>query len=187
MVYKRPKNNKSKTTKFLIICEGEKTEIQYFENFKKYEEVNKLSLIVNCAKHPDPNNILQTCINKKTENEYEESWIVFDRDERRAEVIDIVKKDANQNNIRVAYSNPCFELWYYLHFCLIQSEIDCKTLCEKLKKYFGEEYQKNKNYFDKLENKTQIAINNAKKLQENSNPYTNIYELVEKLIPKENL
>ena len=43
-------------------------------------------------------------------------WLVFDRDEWRAEVFNQVIAQAERKNIQVAYSNQAFELWYLLHF-----------------------------------------------------------------------
>ncbi|MFT4628841.1 MAG: hypothetical protein ACI8PZ_007537, partial [Myxococcota bacterium] len=45
---------------------------------------------------------------------YDEVWCVFDRDEheRFADACQM----ARDNNLQVAASNPCFELWLLLHF-----------------------------------------------------------------------
>lgn len=49
-------------------------------------------------------------------------WCVFDRD-GHANVPDALKM-ALDNGIRVAFSNPCIELWFLLHFQTQWSEID---------------------------------------------------------------
>lgn len=44
---------------------------------------------------------------------FDELWCVFDCDEHPH--VDEARRVAAQNDIRVAYSNPCFELWRVLH------------------------------------------------------------------------
>jgi RloB-like protein len=51
----------------------------------------------------------------KDENQrYDEVWCVFDIDDHPH--IDDAKQQARDNGIKLAVSNPCFELWVLLHF-----------------------------------------------------------------------
>ena len=96
----------------------------------------------------------------------------------------------------VAYSNDCFELWFYLHFHYTDQKNHRKFYYKKL----GENYEKNKkkyNFCLKIysllksdQNASQYdAIERAKKLHENQkkltyhkqNPITLVYKLVEYL------
>ncbi len=43
-------------------------------------------------------------------------WCVFDKDSFSDDNFNQAKKLAENNNIRPAYSNEAFELWYLLHF-----------------------------------------------------------------------
>lgn len=45
---------------------------------------------------------------------YDEIWCVFDIDEHP--LVAEARQQANANKIRLAISNPCFELWILLHF-----------------------------------------------------------------------
>ena len=45
---------------------------------------------------------------------YDEVWCVFDIDDHPQ--IDDAKQQARDNGVRLAVSNPCFELWVLLHF-----------------------------------------------------------------------
>ena len=81
-------------------------------------------------KHPrKPRDLLAQAIKKKREEtrrakkekwpsppkgvEWTSVWCVFDRDEH--EGVDQVIREAEHENIRVAFSHPCFELWRLLH------------------------------------------------------------------------
>ena len=102
-------------------------------------------------------------------------------------------KQARDNDFNIALSNPCFELWYLLHFNYSSSPLtDNKAVVKKLDKkgrLLG--YAKNKDYYSLLVDKMDTAINNAKKLKmyhvkqnvtdylnASVNPNTNVYELV---------
>ncbi|WP_457563067.1 RloB family protein [Caminibacter pacificus] len=127
---------------------------------------------------------------KYDEEEYDQIWAVFDKDEVKDEHFDKSIRTIRKNKYKVAYSNPCFELWFLLHFNFYQTSLT-KNLCLKKLKNYIPKYEKNdKNMYDKLKNKVQIAIRNAKKLEKinkskkvphNKNPYTNVYKLVEEL------
>ncbi|MDY7008767.1 MAG: RloB family protein [Cyanobacteriota bacterium] len=99
-------------------------------------------------------------------------------------------KDAENNNIKVAYSNEAFEIWYLLHFeyrdTAMSRKDDKKALTEKLNK----KYEKNSNtMYEILESKQPQAIKNAEKLFKqynpnnpaNNNPSTTVHLLVKQL------
>jgi hypothetical protein len=51
----------------------------------------------------------------KDENQlYDQVWCVFDIDDHPK--VDDAKQQARDNGIKLAVSNPCFELWVLLHF-----------------------------------------------------------------------
>ena len=95
---------------------------------------------------------------------------------------------------KVALSNPCFELWFLLHFSYTTGFLaDYSAVHQKLLKHIPH-YKKKSDVFGLLENKMTDAISNGKKLKKHhdgvgvafkaatTNPYTNVFELVEQLI-----
>jgi hypothetical protein len=110
--YERKIDTKEVRQRFLIVCEGEKTEPNYFRNFrvpgKVYCDVrgfgyNTVSLV-------------RKTIELREQDEYDQVWCVFDRDSFPAQDFNNAIALADRNSIRVAYSNEAFELWYLLHF-----------------------------------------------------------------------
>ncbi|MCD6229316.1 MAG: RloB domain-containing protein [Candidatus Diapherotrites archaeon] len=97
---------------------------------------------------------------------------------------------AESKHIQIALSNPCFELWFILHYDKTQSKISRQEAIQKLKKFIND-YKKNKNINDCLEDKQTTAIENAKFLNQmhkkentplnstESNPSTQVFKLVE--------
>jgi len=177
----------------LIICEGEKTEPNYFKSFPastvKVETIgtgrNTLSLVEDAIK-----------IWKKFADDgsfYERLWCVFDKDDFPAknynqafETVGNAQKNLNKSYgkktgrkilINIAYSNNAFELWYLLHYIYFDTEISRSDYITKLKSLLGKEYKKNDpeiykilNILGTTSNWNQgqlFAIHNAKKQRKN--------------------
>lgn len=112
-----------------------------------------------------------------------------EREKELRKVIDLAKK----KDIRVAISNPTFEIWFLLHFRYsTKSYINNNELLNELKNYIPE-YHKSKDVFMNLFQKTPKAIENSAKLEnyhdKNCNfdimqrcPSTQLPELVEVLM-----
>lgn len=175
-----------------------KTEYHYFEGFKKkldkYDLIN-LKLEIEKMKNKggaSPDELLEHAIKNKNVNE--ETWIVFDKDEFKN--INSVICRAEKNAINVAFSNPCFELWFLNHYDYRDTSLTTSQCIKSTEKKFKEKHEKEylKNdtkCFDYVYPKTKIAIRNSKKQYEkikeisinadDQNPSTLIYLIVEKL------
>lgn len=184
---KRRKNFKPLRKSFLIVCEGEKTEPNYFSNFRVPKKIfdvegigaNTESLVRRAIKHRDTSS-----------TSYDEVWCVFDRDSFPIENFNNALELARNNNIKVACSNEAFEIWYLLHFHYHDSATSRAQYKALLTDRLGFQYEKNDpNIYEHLESLQDDAIKNAKRLKNsylhhspgNDNPSTNVYELVEKL------
>lgn len=108
---------------FLIVCEGEKTEPNYFKAIKNTlprgvmefidiqgEGKNTLTLIEETVKIRERQNGL----NGKY---YDQTWAVFDRDSFPDQNFNnaINKGEGLKNRVNCAWTNEAFELWYLLH------------------------------------------------------------------------
>ena len=176
--------------RFLIICEGTKTEPNYFNSIKnkieeKYDNKinNRIKLeirgtgrntisLLNYAK-----DILEK--NRKQGKEYDHIWLVYDSDDfpidnfdNTAGIIDSM----NESQIKpekwhAAWSNQCIEIWFLLHFNYYNSDIHRSEYYDKLSDIFAragvDKYRKNsEDIFDLLIEYGDLdkAISNAKKL-----------------------
>lgn len=168
----------------LILCEGTKTEPNYFRSFR----VAKVDIL---GEGSNTKSLVETAIDRKNKanGQYDSVWVVFDRDSFPASNIGTAFNLAHGNGIEVAFSNEAFEIWYILHFEYRNTEM-CRTEYEnKLTALLGFKYKKNDpNIYSALELKQQEALKNAKKLSrqypstakpQNKNPYTSVYSLVE--------
>lgn len=111
--------------RILIISEDTKSSKLYFEDI--IEEVNSSNKdciiaaeVKGCGK--GTNKLLEDAlalkkdIERKKEITFDQSWLVFDKDNFTDDSFDNTIEKAPKDGFEVAWSNVCFELWYLLHF-----------------------------------------------------------------------
>lgn len=115
----------------LIVCEDQNTEPAYFKQFEDlfnglYPEetvyvkrvgTGRNSLGVLNAAIAERSRIFE----ENNHRQIDETWVVFDKDDLdkspgNRQNFEMAFTVANEQNINVAYSNECFELWLLLHF-----------------------------------------------------------------------
>lgn len=209
----------------LIVCEGKETEPLYFKGFRsRYVNVNieipeKSSMGKNRSKTTDPLNLIKKSIYYKQNKYYinaedgDRVWCVFDIDvnyqnpdslKAKSSEIQAAYEVAKRNNIKLGISNPCFELWYLLHFTYTTAFLkDFDAVRQKLENTPLKGYKKTSSIPSDIKMNTSVAISNSLKLKDyheslgkklinfeddpsnviikdfvESNPYTNIADLV---------
>ena len=108
---------------FLIVCEGEVTEPEYFNSFRLTSAnvkaigkgMNTVSLVKEAIAIRD--------IEKRRSRNYDQYWVVFDKDDFSDGDFNTAIQMAQANGFQVAYSNQAFEYWFLLHFNLYQGSI----------------------------------------------------------------
>ncbi|MBI5651282.1 MAG: RloB domain-containing protein [Chloroflexi bacterium] len=171
--------------RFLIVCEGEKTEPNYFKSFRVPKQVvdvkgygfNTVALV-------------EKALELKNQGNYDQIWCVFDKDSFPVEHFNRAITLAKQNGIAVAYSNEAFELWYLLHFNYYDTAIGRDDYIQKLSELLGYKYKKNSDLiYEEIQRYQITAIRNARKLLEQyippnpayDKPSTTVHLLVEQL------
>jgi hypothetical protein len=194
---------KPKKTIF-IACEGSNTEPLYFENIKEIqEEIDNYpySLKIYPDKEYDKNpktdaiGLIKVAIEAK--DEYDEVWVVFDKDgyTKHEEAF----KLAVDNEVNIAFSSIAFEMWILLHF--EKNNTKSKKSAEIIETHFTMnnkyliDYNKSGdfNVYPLLAEKMEVAYRNAVWLRSfaesdvihDINPYTNVDRLVKYLFLNE--
>jgi hypothetical protein len=181
----RTTNTRDIKQRFLIVCEGEKTEPNYFRSFR-------VSKLVIHAKGfgENPSKIVERAIEESKRDTYDQIWCVFDRDSWTTDDFNSAIAAAQQLKFNVAYSNEAFELWYILHFEFLNTGISRKDYNKRLTTLLGRPYEKKSgDMYDELFSKQTTAIANAEKLfrqynrpdPANDNPSTTVHLLVQQL------
>lgn len=184
----------------LVVAEGE-TEKMYIDTFANFYE-NRL-VDVRCeGRAGTPKKIVAEAKKLKQQQEqraqaekdnslnFNKVWCVFDIDDHPY-VPDAVQM-ARDNGFELAISNPCFEIWLWLHFADqpgLQHRHDLQDMLEK----YMPDYDK-KVDFENLKDGYNAAVKRAERLGKEAeeegeeaykrNPTTGMWRLTEKIIKK---
>lgn len=201
---RKNRNIKSKLEYHLIICEGTKTEPNYFNGLKSLiKEKNKDKIIIEVkGKGRGTTTLLNEAIKEvqKSTNYISNVWLVYDKDDFSDENFNEVVQKCNELNeqdntvFHAMWSNESIETWILLHFIKFDTPMNRKDCIKKINENYKQEklgkYEKNDvEVFNKLRYHLNDAIKNAKWLDEKyenllpseMNPCTKVYELVELL------
>ncbi|MGN1404746.1 MAG: RloB family protein, partial [Erysipelotrichaceae bacterium] len=102
-----------------IVCEGQQTEIAYFKNFRTRDCL--VDIVPVSSKHKAAEHLVKHSKSHIEQIGYypkdgDQLWCVFDCDDNNNIQLRNAEEYARKNGIRIAFSNPCFEYWYLLHF-----------------------------------------------------------------------
>ena len=100
----------------LIVCEGTKTEPNYFEAFAEKQQGVIVYDVEVKGLGRGTKDVVEKAIDLKNKNHYDRVWAVFDKDEFPAKDFNEAIAMGQKNGIEVAWSNEAFELWYLYHF-----------------------------------------------------------------------
>lgn len=189
---------------FLIVCEGEKTEPNYFKSFPGQVEEFVFDLKfggggISTIKVVDE----AIRLRDKSSQKFDRVWAVFDKDSFKVADFNTAIHKGEQNGVNCAWSNEAFELWYLLHFQYRNTSMSRSDYANTISKAINDKqngksfrYAKNsKTMYEVLQQfgNEEDAIKNAKKLHgihsgtayARHNPCTTVYKLVEELRGKD--
>jgi hypothetical protein len=200
-------NTRAPRRSFLIVCEGEVTEVRYFEAFPVRKEVlvavrgegkNTTSLVAAAIAHADRA--------AKQDAPFDEVWVVYDHDDFGADKFNRAAAEVHALNDRrderwhAAWSHQAFEVWYLLHFQFFDGRLHRhlvqKKLGELLQQHHGRtSYRKNDpQIYELLLSRQPTALQHADRLTRehavaphgntppaDANPCTQVHLLVEAL------
>ena len=150
---------------FLIVCEGEKTEPDYFKAFRMTaatikavgQAMNTMTLVNKAISIREAD--------QKRKRVYDQCWVVFDKDDFPAKDFNQAIQLAEKNGFHVAYSNQAFEYWFLLHYNLYTGAIHRNQYKDMLTRLTGMPYSKSEGYgavmYNLLLSRQQQAISNA--------------------------
>ncbi len=182
----RKRRRRALRRRFLIVCEGEQTEPNYFRRFR----VNISVTVVGTGLAPS--GVVQRALQRARGDEFDEIWVVFDKDDFPDTAFNNAIAQAKRAGLQVAYSNPAFELWYLLHFEFRNTALTRRDCQQRLSEHLGRPYRKNDPaLYDVLLPYQSTALHHARRLEQQyheprnparENPSTTVHHLVEALI-----
>lgn len=182
--------------RFLIVCEGKKTEPNYFLGFRVPQLVvdavgtgyNTESLVEEAI---ELKRVKEAEAQQRDKPAYDQIWCVFDRDSFDADDFNNAIRKAEAAGFRVAYTNQAFELWYLLHFDDHRAALHRSQYHGILEDRLGHSYRKNsRTMYAELQSRQAEAIRRAESLlaeygeahnPQQDNPCTTVHLLVNAL------
>jgi RloB-like protein len=180
--------------RILVVCEGEVTEKEYLDAFCKHVR-NPLVDVEISGLGADPVTVVRAARDRKRDGDvaarsdanlaYDDVWCCFDVDDFGKKVAE-ARTMAKDNGLRLAMSNPCFELWLLLHHRDSPGAIARTALAKLLRKAQPDVVDKHVD-FAQLASSYEAAVRRATKLdtdaiaagEANRNPTTEVYRLTE--------
>lgn len=107
--------------RILIVCEGEKTEPNYFKSFPRMSRGGMIFEVKCEGGRINTTGVVDKAIELRDKairagQPFDSVWAVFDRDSFPAAHFNAAIQRAAANGIGCAWSNEAFELWYVYHF-----------------------------------------------------------------------
>lgn len=200
---RRGRPHRSVNPRILILCEGIKTEPNYFEGFKKSRSLTSVVVRPLRSGQVGPTGLLKRVREElRDDPSWDEVYCVLDHDGRDTKIrafesqLAAINKKEDSCHIEMILSSPCFELWLLLHFEFTNRPFtagDGRTICADVIKRLQRHlpgYQKNDTrIFEKFREQIDTAVTNSEKLQSKDSlslqshaPHTNIGHLIKRLL-----
>lgn len=197
----RRKAKRSSYEKVLIVCEGEKTEPNYFNECIRFYKLNTANVEVDGICGSSPKSVYERAIElweaeDKRGDPYDRVYCVFDRDthETYDETVRRISERNPEDIFYAAVSVPCFEYWLLLHFKYTTRPYAATgklsvggEVLKELKEVMPEYEKGNDNIFLSLSQQIEFAKENATrslkcaKDNHTDNPSTSIHDLIDYL------
>jgi len=180
----------------LIVCEGEKTEPNYFRALIDDFRLNTANVVVagNTA-GSSPAGIVHFALKEyRKEKEYDRVYCVFDKDRHTtySNALDKIKRARldKEHSIHAITSVPCFEFWLLLHFVYTTKQFDtgsgsiCRNVIGELNHHIPDYAKGDANIYQVTRKMMDTAIERGKRILSyceaggTDMPSTMVYELV---------
>lgn len=207
----RKQNKRAPYDRILIVCEGSKTEPNYFKEIKSQYRLHPANVQIHPSKGTSPLQVVEYAEkifkegdlgNRITKRAFDQIYAVFDRDEHQTYLDALTKADSlcreikNDDNKLIPFyaipSNPCFEFWLLLHFKDVKALFHRNEVMKKLKIHYPD-YKKNaQGVWEHTKNNLDLASERATKLMtlsslyNDAEPNTAISDLVRTLTTLKN-
>lgn len=204
----RKREKRSTYDRILIVCEGTKTEPNYFKEIQVHFRLQTANVqvepsqlgtspqqVVEYARDLFLNGHLHKGIQKKS---FDQVFAVFDRDDHvnyhEALQLAASLKGKLRNDLkkivvfRAIASVPCFELWLLLHYEDIQHPIHRDEVLQRLKNHIPGYNKGAKGYFELTRSQMDVATQRARSLascttaHDGQQPYTDVDTLINLLV-----
>lgn len=188
-------------SKVLIVCEGKKTEPNYFQELRDHYRLRATNVVITGDCGSDPMSVYKAARDRYAEHSgagdaFDKVYCVFDQDSHATyqQALDAIARARPNGVWKAINSVPCFEYWILLHFNYttqsfraVGGDSGCQRVMRELRRYHSGYEKGCQGLFEQMYNQLDDALAHASRaLQEarrtgNDNPMTLVHELVEEL------
>lgn len=191
---RRRVSNDANRRSLLLFVEGRKTEPTYLTHWHRR---HRKDILVTIAEfHGVPLSLAKrACQQRATEKRakqegrpHDEIWCVFDRDDH-VNIEEALRLCAS-NEIKVAFSNPCIELWFQLHFTEQTAHLSRRQAQRNVKDHVNIDKEVSETAFVTLRDRYERARGRAQALDRKhhddgspigSNPSSTVWRLIDSI------
>jgi hypothetical protein len=186
--YQRRSLGRPQRARLLVVCGADQTEPTYVRALL-HEHKLPGSHVLPVKHGRDPMRVVAEAARMAAGEEWDEVWCVFDHDQfANAEA---ACGRAVEQGFQVACSNPCFEVWFLLHYRYKAAQIrDGAAAVRELTRLRGKPYSKGDDLYPGLRERQDDALDRAQCLRdehvsrgrlESHNPSTSVDLLVRRV------
>ena len=196
--YVRPGPVREAYDHILIVCEGTKSEPNYFNRLRHVYRLSNANVKITPADGTDPMSVVAFAEQQLAKTGYDRAYCVFDRN-GHVNYSRALQQIANSqygkaSRLLAIPSVPCFEIWVLLHFSYSSAPFTavgnvsaCDQVVREVQKYLPGYAKGFSTLFDALESHMDRAVVHAIRLEKHNgrsgsdNPATLMHKLVDYL------
>ena len=195
---KRRQSKRKSYDKVLVVCEGKKTEPNYFNELVAYYKINSANVDIDGSCGSSPRSVFKRAVDLydielKKGDPYDRVYCVFDRDTHETfdETVNNILSKNPKDIFYAAISVPCFEYWLLLHFIYTTkpyvqtgNSSPGEEVLRDLLKVMPDYEKGSKGVFSILIDQLEYAKNNSLRAKNHAmksgtdNPSTTVHELI---------
>ena len=188
----RRRARRKTSPRILIVCEGEKTEPNYFRGLKNELRLNSANIEITGESNSSPTSVVAFARKRYEKQEkagfpFDKVFCVFDKNSHTdyQQALTQITAMKPNNVFRAITFVPAFEYFLLLHYEFTTSHFTSKQVLSALKKYIPKYRKGNKNIFNDVRDRLDVAKSNTEEslkaaiASNTDNPSTKAHELVE--------
>ncbi|WP_405112878.1 RloB family protein [Micromonospora sp. NBC_01405] len=159
----------------LIATNGKSTEVDYFDGLKQEPWVRSRVVVV--LERGSPVDLVRGAARRRQRDDFDEAWAVCDVDHY---LTTPATREAVAADVKLAWSNPCFEVWLLLHYENCTRYVENAKKARDLLRKHDPDWDKTALNFDRFRNRIEDALRRADRLDPppKSNPSTSVGQII---------
>ncbi|NBE81798.1 RloB family protein [Micromonospora rubida] len=159
----------------LIATNGESTERAYFNGLKQESWVRPRVVVV--VQRGSPVDLVRGAGRRRQRDDFDEAWAVCDIDEYPTQPASV---EAVASDVKLAWSNPCFEVWLLLHYDNCTRFVENAKKARDLLREHEPHWDKTALNFDRFRDRIEDALRRATQLDPppKGNPSTAVGQII---------